>query len=65
VPSGSTPSIASRLRWKSSLVGLKTMKWSPAAGWSLIWSTSGRALKKNGLSSVLKSARCGIAVPLG
>src|SRR5581483_7558156 len=59
-PSGSTPSIARRLRWKSSLVGLKTTKWSPAAGWSLIWSTSGCALKKNGLSSVLKSARCGI-----
>src|SRR5207253_6600805 len=32
VPSGSTPSIASRLRWKSSLVGLKTTKWTPAAG---------------------------------
>src|SRR5262245_31964741 len=32
VPSGSTPSIARRLRWKSSLVGLKTTKWMPAAG---------------------------------
>src|SRR5262245_32818950 len=31
-PSGSTPSIARRLRWKSSLVGLKTTKWIPAAG---------------------------------
>ena len=29
---GSTPSIASRLRWKSSLVGLKTTKCTPAAG---------------------------------
>ena len=29
---GSTPSIASRLRWKSSLVGLKTTKWSPGDG---------------------------------
>ena len=65
VPSGRTPSIASRVRWKSSLVGVKTTKWRPAAGSSLWRSTSGRALQKNGLSSVLKSARCGTAVPFG
>ena len=29
---GSTPSIARRLRWKSSEVGLKTTKWTPADG---------------------------------
>ena len=61
VPSGRTPSIASRLRWKSSLVGLKTTKWTPADGPHAV-APSG-ALQKNGLSSVLKSARCGIAVP--
>ena len=32
VPSGSTPSIARRPRLKSSLEGLKTTKWTPAAG---------------------------------
>src|SRR5207344_2456272 len=32
VPSGSTPSIALRTRWKSSLVGEKTTGWAPAAG---------------------------------
>src|SRR5581483_6548853 len=59
--SGRTPSMASRLRWKSSLVGLKTRKWRPAAGPG--WSSSGRSEKANGLSSVLKSARIGIAEP--
>ena len=63
VPSGRTPSIASRLRWKSSLVGLKTTKCTPAAGSACSASRSGLALQKNGLSRVLKSARCGIAVP--
>src|SRR5262249_34048140 len=41
VPSGRTPSIARRLRRKSSLVGLKTTKWTPAAGVLSIWSTWG------------------------
>ena len=40
-PPGMTPSIASRLRWKSSLVGLKTTKWRPAAGPSPIRSRFG------------------------
>src|SRR6185503_18587251 len=63
VPSGSTPSIARRPRLKSSLDGLKTTKWTPAAAPSVMPSRSGAALQANGLSSVLKSARCGIAVP--
>src|SRR5579862_1181209 len=62
-PSGSTPSIASRPRLKSSLVGLKTTKCRPAFAPGCIPSRSGCALQKNGLSSVLKSARCGIGVP--
>src|SRR5262249_56020720 len=49
VPSGSTPSMARRLRWKSSLVGLKTTKWGPAAGWALCWSTSGLAVPTTAL----------------
>ena len=57
------PSIASRLRSKSSLEGLKTRKWIPAIGPA--WITLASAEKKNGLSSVLKSARIGIAVPFG
>src|SRR5439155_6579797 len=65
VPSGSTPSIASRLRSKSSPDGLKTTKCTPATGSSLNWSRAGSAEYANGLSSVLKSARCGIDVPLG
>src|SRR5436190_23341282 len=65
VPSGITPSIARRLRSKSSPDGLKTTKCTPACGWSLHLSSSGCAEKANGLSSVLKSARCGIAVPFG
>ena len=32
VPSGSSPSIARRMRAKSSLEGLNTTKWTPAAG---------------------------------
>src|SRR5262245_7113451 len=60
VPSGITPSMASRTRLKSSVEGLKTTKWTPAAGTS---ECEPSALQKNGLSSVLKSARCGIAVP--
>ena len=48
---------------KSSLEGLKTTKWTPAAGLADIPSRSGSALHAKGLSSVLKSARCGIAVP--
>src|SRR5581483_3008457 len=46
-PPGSTPSIASRPRLKSSLVGLKTTKWTPAIGCA-----SGTAGNENGLSSV-------------
>jgi hypothetical protein len=65
VPSGSSPSIARRLRAKSSLDGLKTAKCSPADGVLFSLSLSGVALHANGLSSVLKSARCGIAVPFG
>src|SRR3954463_9466559 len=60
---GSTPSIARRFRWKSSLVGLNTMKWIPACGLSR--TTSCSLDHSNGLSSVLKSARTGIAVPFG
>ena len=60
-PPGSTPSIARRLRRKSSPVGLKTTKWTPAAGSAPI--SSARSDHANGLSSVLKSARTGIAVP--
>ena len=63
VPSGMTPSIASRVRRKSSLVGLNTTKWSPARGSSENASRPSYAVQKNGLSSVLKSARCGTAVP--
>src|SRR5262249_54887869 len=59
VPSGITPSIASRLRSKSSPEGLKTTKCTPAAGSRLHLSRSLCAVKKNGLSSVLKSARWG------
>src|SRR5215831_1826387 len=62
LPSGSTPSIARRLRRKSSPVGLNTTKWTPAAGETPI--SSGRIDHENGLSSVLKSARTGIAEPL-
>ena len=66
VPSGRIPSIASRLRRKSSLVGLKTTKWRPAAGCcSETVAFAGRHVQKNGLSSVLKSARWGTAVPFG
>ena len=43
--------------------GLKTTKCRPAAGSRTKRSRSGCAVQKNGLSSVLKSARCGIAVP--
>src|SRR5581483_1588521 len=39
-PFGSTPSIASRLRSKSSPVGLNTTKWTPAAGSVLNLSTA-------------------------
>jgi hypothetical protein len=60
---GSWPSIASRLRRKSSPVGLKTTKCTPAAGTAPI--SSAFSDQANGLSSVLKSARTGIAVPLG
>src|SRR5262249_35180445 len=60
---GRWPSIASRPRRKSSLVGLKTTKCRPAAGAAWYPSRSGAALQAKGLSSVLKSARCGIGVP--
>ena len=64
-PSGRTPSIASRLRWKSSLVGLNTTKWSPAAGRAPHLVDVRGGAGEEGLSSVLKSARWGIAVPFG
>ena len=57
VPSGMTPSMAKRMRRKSSLEGLKTTKWSPAAGSSENVSRPSWAVQKNGLSSVLKSPR--------
>ena len=56
--------MARRFRRKSSLDGLKVMKWSPASGCSEWRSRSGSDVQKNGLSSVLKSARSGIAEPL-
>src|SRR5207244_1323905 len=65
VPSGRCPSMANRLRAKSSLEGLKTTKCTPACASLLNLSRAGVAVHANGLSSVLKSARCGIAVPFG
>ena len=64
-PSGMTPSIARRLRWQSSLEGLKPTKWTLAIGFFATPSRFGLALHAKGLSSELKSARWGIAVPLG
>src|SRR5207247_7689935 len=65
VPSGRIPSIARRVRWKLSLVGVKTTKCRPAAGFSLCPSTTGRALQKNGLLSVFNTQRSGTSVHLG
>src|SRR4029077_16189782 len=48
VPSGRTPSIARRPRLKSSLEGLKTTKWTPAAGLADSPSRSGAALHAKG-----------------
>src|ERR1035437_6914516 len=62
---GGAAAVARRLRPKSSLDGLKTAKCRPADGVFCSLSLSGVALHANGLSSVLKSARCGIAVPFG
>ena len=45
---GNEPSIAFRTRLKSSLVGLKTTKCTPADGWSLILSGSDRCSRRTG-----------------
>ena len=50
---------------QSQLVGANATKCRPAPGACDILSAFGRALQKNGLSSVLKSARWISAVPFG